>query len=191
MKKLTNAECIEILKENNTVRIIWLHCRKANAVAMFIAEKFINQGITLDTESIYFASLLHDVMKYNEILGKTTEMHEIEGKKLLEKKDYPKIANLIFKHRTAAILRNELDTWEEKVVFYADKRVLHDKIVSLNERLEDGLKRYKGNPHYTADFETLSALMRKLESQIFKKLGMKPSDINEENVKKFLVEDEY
>ena len=34
------------------------------------------------------------------------------------------------------------DCWEEKIVYYADKRVNHDKIVSLDERFDYLLKRY-------------------------------------------------
>jgi uncharacterized protein len=190
-EKLTHARCIKLLKENETPRNIWLHNRKVNSVAMFLAKQFTNKGIELDLESIDKASLMHDIKKYHELSGILKDMHEIEAEKLFNKLNQTKIANLVGKHKTSALLNKNLLTWEEKIVFYADKRVLHDKIVSIDERIEDGTKRYKDNHHYTGDEKLISLKMHDLESQIFKKLGMKPTDINEENVKPFLVEDEY
>jgi tRNA threonylcarbamoyl adenosine modification protein YjeE len=37
----------------------------------------------------------------------------------------------------------ETFSWEEKVLYYADKRALHDTFVSVQERLVDGSKRYQ------------------------------------------------
>ncbi|MEK7085852.1 MAG: hypothetical protein AAB953_02450, partial [Patescibacteria group bacterium] len=35
----------------------------------------------------------------------------------------------------------KLKTWEEKILYYADKRVDHDKVVDLKKRFEEGRKR--------------------------------------------------
>ena len=51
-------------------------------------------------------------------------------------------------------------TIEEKIVFYADKRVKDNKIVSLEERFEDIKKRY--NLNLTRELE----FVKKIEKEI-------------------------
>jgi len=52
--------------------------------------------------------------------------------------------SIIRKHGLKNITTDEFipKTWEEKVVFYADKRVKNEKIVSVDERFEYIKKRY-------------------------------------------------
>jgi len=50
-----------------------------------------------------------------------------------------KLANLVRKHDFWRI--DHLKDWEEKILYYADKRVEADKIVSLEKRFEEGRKR--------------------------------------------------
>lgn len=51
-------------------------------------------------------------------------------------------ARVVESHMTRRIFSDEPMTWEEKCVHYADKRGLHDTFVTIQERLEDGKKRY-------------------------------------------------
>ena len=48
------------------------------------------------------------------------------------------IANLVKKHDFFAI--DNLNTWEEKIMYYADKRVDGDNVVSLKKRFKEGNK---------------------------------------------------
>ena len=58
---------------------------------------------------------------------------------------YPEVGILIKKHGLKHSFHDEFTpkTWEEKVIFYSDKRVKNDKIVSLDERFEYIKQRYK------------------------------------------------
>ena len=69
-------------------------------------------------------------------------------------------------------------TWEEKIVYYADKRVMHDKIVPLKERLEEAHKR---NIHFhggqtQSDIVTskVDPLIFALEEEIFSQIDLTP-----------------
>jgi putative nucleotidyltransferase with HDIG domain len=64
--------------------------------------------------------------------------------KVLHELGEEKIALMIKKHRFDAIIDKSLYpfTLEEEILTYADKRVLHTKIVSLKKRFEDGILRY-------------------------------------------------
>jgi len=69
-------------------------------------------------------------------------------------------------------------TWEEKLVYYADKRVMHDRIVPLKERLEEAHKR-NVHLHGTQTQSDINAskvdpLIFKLEEEIFSKIDISP-----------------
>ena len=56
-------------------------------------------------------------------------------------------------------------------------------VVSLEERLEDGYRRYKATEsHSESERLTLYACMRELENQIFEHCKIKPEDINDESI---------
>ena len=71
--------------------------------------------------------------------------------------------------------KNGPQTWEEKILNYADKRVAHDKIVSLEQRRQDALKRYQKHKYIKVDKRHKELL--ELEKEIFDKIDIKPEDI--------------
>ena len=63
---------------------------------------------------------------------------------ILNKMHFEATAKVVKSHHTSDIFRKENFSLEEICVYYADKRALHDKLVTIEERLMDGAKRY---PH--------------------------------------------
>jgi hypothetical protein len=90
------------------------------------------------------------------------------------------LAKVIRKHRYTAIAhqKDKPVTWEEKLVYYADKRVMHDRIVSLKERLDEAHKRYAAwrrvNARSSLDTVKIDRLIYKLEKEIFAYIGLNP-----------------
>lgn len=189
--KLDYMRCILLLKEHNTPKNIFLHSRKVNAIAKLIASKLIEKGIDINLELVDFASLLHDIAKFNTLNDRNIS-HTLEGGKILDKSGFKTIANVVAKHGLYAVLNGKLETWEEKIVNYADKRVKHDELVSIEERLREGAERYK-DIYPDAEKRITSTLepLKKLEKEIFNKLDIKPEDITEEAIKPFLMDDAY
>ncbi len=72
------------------------------------------------------------------------------------------ISEAIRKHSLYKLDEKEIrpETTEEKIVFYADKRVVDDRITSLEERFEDLTKRYKKN--FTKELE----FSKKIEEEL-------------------------
>mgnify|MGYP001592569718 CR=1 FL=1 len=99
-----------------------------------------------------------------------------------------KLAVIIRKHSTETIItiRGELKTWEEKLLYYADKRVKHDQVVSLKNRLADLRKRYNRDKNPRPDEPLIEKAIYKLEKELCKKAGVNPEDISEVNIKMFL-----
>jgi hypothetical protein len=66
---------------------------------------------------------------------------------------------------------------EEEIVNYADKRVQHDRIVSLEERFSDLMDRYGKGQKASEQMEQLRKATFEIENKIFSVLGTDPSDL--------------
>lgn len=133
----SKEECIDILNKNKTPSNVIEHSKAVCRFAEDIAEKLIKKGIKVNKKLVAAAALLHDIER-----GK--DNHVIEGAKLLKGLGFCEISEVTKKHSLYKIENEEVQprTIEEKILFYADKRIKGDKIVSLEERFEDINKRY-------------------------------------------------
>ena len=199
-KTITKKQKLELLKKYLPENIVQ-HCIQVNKVAVFIGRKFIEQGIAIDIEAVDNASLFHDIARVVDIHNFTEDRfkdypnprvkfwkdlrekykgknHEIAGAEILRENGLEKEAKLLLKHGYHQI--DYLDTWEEKIICYADKRVKHDKIVNLKERLDDLTLRYAKGVLNQKNKEIHQKLF-KLEQEIFNKIGINPENVNELN----------
>jgi len=135
----TKEECIGILKHNSVPDNIIAHSKKVCGVAVKVANLLDKRKIRINKELVIAGALLHDVKKLSP------NDHVVEGYKFIKSLGFPEVAVLIKKHGLANLDKEEFApiTWEEKVVFYADKRVTNDKVVSLDERFKYIKQRYK------------------------------------------------
>jgi putative nucleotidyltransferase with HDIG domain len=129
-----------MLKEHRVPSHIVAHSLAVAKLAVFLAERLKEKGVPVDVALVDRACLLHDIFRICEL--KKTEAHEDAAYNLLKER-YPVLALAVKKHRYSALLdeKERPTTWEEKLVYYADKRVMHDRIVPLKERLEEAHKR--------------------------------------------------
>ncbi|MCI5146105.1 MAG: HDIG domain-containing protein [Candidatus Electrothrix sp. AR3] len=92
-------------------------------------------------------ALLHGIAKTPCL--KSSCDHAAEGAKICRQHDYPEIAEIVAEHvmlPSYATERYKLGVFSaQDIVYYADKRVRHDSIVSLAERLEYILDKYGGS----------------------------------------------
>ena len=153
----TKEECLKILKENNVSDNIIAHSEQVCNVALKIAGLLEKKGVKLNRNLIAAASLLHDVKKLSQ------NDHVAEGFELLKSLGFEEVAEVIKKHGLYHLSKNEFvpKTWEEKIVFYADKRVKGGKIVSVDERFEYIKQRYKKD-----DIENDIKFTKKIEKEL-------------------------
>jgi len=132
----TIEQCYQIFKQCRTPEHIVRHCEVTAELAVKLAKKISADGIKVDIDFVQRACLLHDILRLS---GRG---HEEAAYEFL-KNDYPQLAAAIRKHAYKSLLDEKLKpcTIEEKIVYYADKRVMHDKVVPLMERLEEGHRR--------------------------------------------------
>lgn len=135
----TKEECIKILKENNVPDNVITHVKAVCDFAMKIVHLLEQRGIKVNRELVAAGALLHDIKKLSN------GDHVIEGYEFVKSLGFPEVALLIKKHGLYHLDNEEFTprTWEEKIVFYADKRIKGDKIVSIEERFEYIKQRYK------------------------------------------------
>ena len=133
----SKLECLSILAKNKTPSNVIEHCKAVCTVAEEIADRLISKGINLNKKLVIAASLLHDIEREKKD-------HIEEGAKLINSLGFPEVSEVIKKHSLYKIEdpQRQPKTYEEKIVFYADKRVKGSKIVSLEERFADLKKRY-------------------------------------------------
>lgn len=135
----TVKQCYQIISETKMLSNIIKHSEQVMRVALTIFNN-LRPEIHLNKDLIIAASLLHDIKK-TETLS-TREPHDIIGAEFIRELGYKNLADIIEEH---VILKNYLHEGpllEKEIVFYADKRVMHDIIVSVEKRIEDILIRY-------------------------------------------------
>ena len=174
-----------------------------------MAQKLKEKGIVVDVNLVDRACLLHDILRvcdfsnsdYGRFEQPVTEDDKAKWRRLKEKysrlgheyaayevlkEQYPVLALTIKRHRYTALLDEDEKpaTWEEKLVYYADKRIMHDRIVPLDERLQEAHKRNVLQRGSTAQSKLkaarVDALIFKLEAEIFARIGLNPLEVTDD-----------
>ncbi len=135
----TKEECLKILKDRNVPANIIAHTTKVCEFSMKVVDLLESKGIKINRKLVEAGALLHDVEKLSP------KDHVIEGVKLMKSLGFEEVAEVIKKHGLYHLDKEEFvpKTWEEKIIFYADKRVKNDGIVTIKERFDYIKQRYK------------------------------------------------
>lgn len=176
MKTPTQEKCLELIKKYEMTENIIAHSEKVRKVANFIAKKINENGKKVNIEAVDKGALLHDLMKIHCI--KNDCKHAIEAEKVLAKEGYEEFGKLLRMHGLEEVNKfNEKTPIEAKIIWYADKRVNHDKIVSLKERYEYLKERY-GKKSEQKMKEILSTIenAKKIEKELFELAKIKDLD---------------
>lgn len=171
------------------------HCKQVSRVGFAIAKKMYERGMEVDGEVVKISGLLHDLLRpldfdcprednqdkislCQKLKNEFGDLgHEEACEKLLKKMGYEKLAHTVGEHRfeIPKIPERLPMTLEGKLLNYADKRVKHAEIVSLEERFRDGRIR---NAHLLdPDIDLLEGYYFQLEKEICALAGIKPEEI--------------
>ena len=171
----TKDQCYRLMCEMAMLDHIVVHCLQVCRVATFLTEHLNKQHFRLNFDLIRSAALLHDITKTRSI--ETREDHALSGAKYLRDRGYPEIGDLIRQHVKLDEYLIGGSISEAEVLNYADKRVLHDEIVSLDRRQEYILERYAETPAHRARINLLWQKTREMEKKLFKALSFVPDDL--------------
>ena len=160
------------MKRQGMLPNIVRHSFVVEKVAVFLARALIKSGQFLNLSEISAAALLHDITKTRSI--KTHENHALSGEALLKKVGYPRIGEIVRYHIEipARIIKGPISP--EEIVNYADKRVLHEDIVTLKERFQDLINRYGVTQVACFRLKKLEKQSYQIERKIFTEIDFSP-----------------
>lgn len=177
MRLPTTEEREALYQQYHTPPHIQDHMRKVAAIATLLAP--YHQA---NVQLVEVAALLHDVVRLPEqwvYLPPTivTPLPHAEVNYLLLCEAWPEVAAIIRSHSLMTILEpNGLPTVEAKLVYYADKRVNHDGIVTVSERLQFGQERWKVTAANDMSANLLVHLQQ-LEAELFNHVPFSPHEL--------------
>ena len=96
---------------------------------------------------------------------------------LLKGMGYVRVGEIVAEHVHLTRQTDPLRVTEEEIVNYADKRVRHNRIVSLEERFCDLMDRYGKNERASEQMEQLKKATVEIQNKIFSILEINPADI--------------
>jgi len=133
------AECEDLMVRYAMLPNIVEHSRQVMRVSLAITDH-LREGLSINRDLIVAAALLHDITKTRSL--QTGEKHADSGGVLLRKLGFRRVAEIVEQHVTIPDLNLQGGLEEREIVYYADKRVMHNVIVGLDERVDDLIKRY-------------------------------------------------
>lgn len=163
------------------------HCEAVARVCEQLADLLIARGHIVRKDALVAAAHIHDLLRFIDFRGAgppgVTETederqtwniwkrryasmsHEAACAAFLREKKFPELASIVETHGLM-IPQQEFMTTEQKLLFYADKRVIVDRVTTINERFTDFRLRYSDGKHTDKQMLWYEQTM-KLEKELF------------------------
>ncbi len=158
MKIPTKEECYLLLKENKVPKNIIAHSVAVAKAALQIYDQ-IKDNHKINPDMLVASALLHDIEKVKP-------NHIKAGEEFLKSRQFHHLAEIIGEHG----ILNPPKTIYSKILFYADKRVIENKIVPLQKRINYINKKYNL-------MNNGLELLTKIAKDIEKELNLIPDNI--------------
>lgn len=171
----TKIECYRLMLQMGMLENIMIHSLQVCRVATWIGAQLKRRGTPIDLELVQAGALLHDITKTRSL--ETGEIHSESGGEYLIDLGYPEVGDIVRQHVKLDVYFASDRPSEAEIVNYADKRVLHDKIVSLQERMDYILERYGTAAGFKDAYCWLQDRSVDLEIRIFALLRMRPESL--------------
>jgi len=169
-------DCLALMEAHAMLPNIREHSFLVMRVAERLGQALSAAGFALHLPLITTGALLHDIGK-TACLG-TAIHHAHWGADLLLEMGYPELAQVVREHvRLEEEVPDPRPVREAEVVNYADKRVLHERVVPLTERFADLMVRYGRTPEARSRIAAMEIKTRDLEEKLFAPLRLSPQDL--------------
>lgn len=172
MRIPSQRECYRLMKQMDMLANIMSHSLQVCRVASWLSEQLCRQGTAINRDLVQAGALLHDITKSRSI--KTGEIHSETGSKYITQLGYPEVGDIVRQHVKLDVYFETSAPSEAEIVNYADKRVLHDRIVTLQERMNYILERYGKSTVARNGYSWLRDKSIELETRIFALLPIQP-----------------
>lgn len=168
-------KCFDLIRQMEMMDHIIDHSIMVANVANFICRRLKFYFPALNTDLVTSGALLHDITKTRSF--DTKEFHSETGGEMLTEMGYPETGDIVRQHVILDSYQSEDIICEPAIVNYADKRVLHDQVVSLDKRLEYIKDKYGSNKRFRDRFQLMWENTFILETNLFENLDFKPAQL--------------
>lgn len=171
------ATCLRLMDDYRMLPNIRAHSLEVARISEFLALALNGRGAAIDTALALSAALMHDIAK--SLCLDSGCNHALLGRDICLEHDMVELAPLVAQHVVlddTSFPHSPLSAKE--IVYYADKRVNHDRIVPLTERLVYILDRYGDNDPARHDLIRANfARCHSIEAEIFRHLDFTPQEL--------------
>ena len=169
-------ECYALMDEFRMLENIRQHSIIVARVAELIASSLVKAGVDIALERIIAGALLHDIGK--TICLEQGGDHAQLGREICLQRQLHEVADIVGEHVRLRDFQPRGTISEKEIVYYADKRVNHSAVVTLDERLHYILDRYGGNnTEICKRIQQNFAQCKMVEEKLFVRLDFSPDDI--------------
>jgi uncharacterized protein len=170
----SRSTCLELMEEYGMLDNIRRHSLLVARVAETLVRHLDVPGPEAHqaarADLVRAGALLHDIAKTRCLDGSCR--HAEEGQLICEEHGYPEIGRIVREHVILSSFTPERYRKgifpAREIVYYADKRVRHDRIVSLQDRLDYIIERYSDqNPLIEQRIKDNFMACRELEGYLF------------------------
>ncbi len=177
MRVPSKTACLRLICEMEMLEHIVAHSLKVARVAMVLVDHMDVRQVGIDRDRVQASALLHDITKTRSFT--TGENHAETGGRFQTEMGFPKIGEIIRQHVKLDLYFASGLPDEAEIVNYADKRVLHDQVVTLQDRMAYILERYGTQPRYREQIRWLWNQSQAVEQRIFSLLGFSPDEVGQ------------
>lgn len=177
MKIPSIERCYALMVDMAMPDHIVAHSRRVCQVSMLMVDHLPAEETRVNRELIQASALLHDITKIRSF--KTRENHAASGARFLETLGYPEVGVVVGQHVTLDSFDPTGLPNEAEIVNYADKRVLHDRVVPLEDRMRYIMNRYGRSENDLRRIRCLWEATETLEKKLFGFLSFSPDQLIE------------
>ncbi len=160
----SEKECHELMDRYEMLDNIKEHSIQVRNVSAAIIDKLIDTE-AVNRDLVLSGALLHDIAKTRSI--KSGELrHDLIGGEILRELNYEALAEICESHVFLENFDFDGPLEGREIVYYADKRVMHDQVVSLDERVNDLVNRYGKNDKIKILIRQNKTFLLKVEEKI-------------------------
>ncbi len=154
---------------------LWQHVQLVAAIAYLLAAWLQARGQAVDPILAHRGGLLHDLAKISTQKIATAAGHGEVAASLLRERGLPQLAEIAHRHGILTLeTANTPHTWEEKLVYFADRLAEGGRLVTPEERIEQICGRYPG----LADrIRSMSGPIARLQAEIAGAAGVPVNEL--------------
>ena len=163
--------CHQWYIESGVTHTLLAHVSNVAAISYQIAIWMREKGYLVNPILAHRGGFLHDLAKLKD---ESIKNHAELAAEILNDKNQIEISEIARRHLIGNLMseENRPQTWEEKIVNYADKLSEGSSVVSLDERLFALQHRY---PDFSEKIRKNTPLIKALENEILEPLGLPPT----------------